>query len=102
MAGDKAPRSDALSINRPMPIPGSNMQYAGQYGDTAVIERPGANGERCFSDTDGVAGANPAMGGIARPGAAAPVQPAGEQLSPAEQLGFSTSGASGHQGSGGR
>jgi hypothetical protein len=50
-----------------------------------VIERPGANGERSFSDTDGVAGANPAMGGIARPGAAAPVQPAGEQLSPAEQ-----------------
>ena len=30
--------------------------------------------------------ANPAMGGIARPGAAAPVQPAGEQLSPAEQF----------------
>jgi hypothetical protein len=83
--GNKAPRSDALNINRPIPIPGSNMQYGGQYGDTAVIERPGANGERAFSDTSGVAGANPAMGGIARPGAAAPVQPAGEQLSPAEQ-----------------
>jgi hypothetical protein len=86
VAGNKAPRSDALSINRPIPIPGSDMQYGGQYGDTAVIERPGANGERSFSDTSGVAGANPAMGGIARPGAAAPVQPAGEQLSPAEQF----------------
>lgn len=70
VAGNKAPRSNALSINRPIPIPGSDMQYGGQYGDTAVIERPGANGERSFSDTEGVAGANRAMGGIARPGAA--------------------------------
>jgi hypothetical protein len=84
VAGNKAPRSNALSINRPIPIPGSDMKYGGQYGDTAVIERPGANGERSFSDTEGVAGANPAMGGIARPGAA-PTAAAGEQLSPAEQ-----------------
>lgn len=84
--GNKAPRSDALNINRPLPIPGSNMQYAGQYGDTAVIERPGQFGERSFSDTSGVAGANPAMGGVARPGAATAAQPAGEQLTPAEQF----------------
>ncbi len=62
MRGNKAPRSDALNINRSLPIPDSNMQYAGQYGDTAVIERPGANGERSFSDAASVAGANPAMG----------------------------------------
>ncbi len=76
--GNKAPRSNGLNINRPMAIPGTKMQYAGQYGDTAVIERPGAQGERSFSDTDGVAGANRAV--------VRPVAAAGEQLSPAEQF----------------
>jgi len=61
---NRAPRSDARNINRPMPIRGSDMKY----GDTPVIERSGANGERSFADTDGVAGANPAMGGASRPG----------------------------------
>ena len=78
VAGNKADRSNALNINRPMAIPGTKMQYAGQYGDTAVIERPGAQGERSFSDTDGVAGANRAV--------VRPVAAAGEQLSPAEQF----------------
>lgn len=77
VAGNKADRSNALNINRPVAIPGTDMQYAGQYGDTAVIERPGAKGERSFSDTDGVAGQNRGV----RPA----VAPAGEQLSPAEQ-----------------
>lgn len=77
VAGNKADRSNALNINRPMAIPGTDMQYAGQYGDTAVIERPGAKGERSFSDTDGVAGQNRG----ARP-AVAGAEP---QLSPAEQ-----------------
>lgn len=62
-----APRSDVLNINRPMPIPGSDMQYAGQYGDTAVIERTGRFGERSFSDTDSVAGANRGPTTLARP-----------------------------------
>ena len=77
VAGNKADRSNALNINRPVAIPGTDMQYAGQYGDTAVIERPGAKGERSFSDTDGVAGTNQG----ARP-AVAGAEP---QLSPAEQ-----------------
>lgn len=77
VAGNKADRSNALNINRPMAIPGTDMQYAGQYGDTAVIERPGAKGERSFSDTDGVAGQNRGV----RP-AVAGAEP---QLSPAEQ-----------------
>ena len=77
VAGNKADRSNALNINRPMGSPGTDMQYAGQYGDTAVIERTGAKGERSFSDTDGVAGQNRG----ARP-AVAGAEP---QLSPAEQ-----------------
>ena len=79
VAGNKADRSNALNINRPMAIPGTDMQYAGQYGDTAVIERPGAKGERSFSDTDGVAGQNR---GVRPAVAGTPTEP---QLSPAEQ-----------------